>query len=77
MHQGNAEEEHGPCGATIREIKNNGKGLPKIDFVYESRNSNVDAHVLAKSSLYESIGRHVWFIDPPNGVCKTISIVAS
>ena len=71
------EQAHGSCGAIIREIKATAEGFREIEFVHESRNSNVDAHVLAKSSLYESIGRHVWFIDPPNGVCKTISIVAS
>ena len=64
------------CGAIIREIKATAEGFQELEFVHECRNSNVDAHVLAKSSLYESIGRHVWFIDPP-GVSKTISIVAS
>jgi len=46
----------------------------KVDFVHEKRASNVDAHSLAKSSLYDAIGRHVWFLDPPYDVCKTFSI---
>ena len=40
-----------------------------VEVVYESRNSNGDAHRLAKSSISESVGRHVWLLFPPNEVC--------
>lgn len=63
-------------GAIINEIKATAAGFQKIDFVYESRNSNVDAHGLAKNSPFDAIGRHVWLIDPPHGVCKTLAIAS-
>ena len=40
-----------------------------VEVVYESRNSNGDAHRLAKSLIYGSVGRHVRLFFPTNGVC--------
>jgi hypothetical protein len=40
-----------------------------FDLIHESRRSNHDAHGLARSSLYASLARQVWFLQPPNGVC--------
>nr|TKV91397.1 hypothetical protein SEVIR_9G093950v2 [Setaria viridis] len=37
---------------------------------------NVDAHNLARSSLYLQAGRHVWLLEPPEGVCKSYSVTA-
>ena len=31
--------------------------------------STGDAYRLAKSSIYEVVGRHVWLLAPPDGVC--------
>lgn len=45
-----------------------------VSFVHERREANSDAHKLAKESLYENIGRHVWLLAPLNGVCTTINI---
>jgi hypothetical protein len=28
----------------------------------------VDAHNLARSCVYADLGRHVWFVSPPDGV---------
>jgi len=36
----------------------------KANFVYEGWNSNGDAHRIARSSIYNYVGRYVWFIDP-------------
>ena len=41
----------------------------EAEVVYESRKSNGEAHSLAKSSIYNSVGRHVWLLSSPNGVC--------
>jgi hypothetical protein len=38
------------------------------------RRSNVDAHNLARSSIHASLGRHVWLLDPPEGVCKNFDV---
>ena len=41
----------------------------EAEVVYESRKSNGEDHSLAKSSIYNSVGRHVWLLSSPNGVC--------
>jgi hypothetical protein len=38
----------------------------KVDIVHEQRSANVDAHNLARSSIYFQLGRHVWFQAPPD-----------
>ncbi|XP_066347900.1 uncharacterized protein [Miscanthus floridulus] len=45
-----------PYGHIIREIKSCMASFALVEVVYESRNSNGDAHRLAKSSIYESVG---------------------
>uniref|UniRef100_K4AIW4 Uncharacterized protein n=1 Tax=Setaria italica TaxID=4555 RepID=K4AIW4_SETIT len=45
-----------------------------VDFVHERRETNFSAHVLARSSLYETLGRHVWYLEPPAGVCNSYNI---
>jgi len=37
------------------------------EVVHEKRTPNTDAHVLDRNSIYKSLGRHVWFFDPPDG----------
>jgi hypothetical protein len=41
-----------------------GDGLSQVTFVHEYRTSNTDAHRIARSSLYNGEGRHVWFLSP-------------
>ena len=48
-------------GHVIREIKAAMASFEEAVVVYEGRASNIDAHTLARSSIYESEGRHVWF----------------
>ena len=62
-----------PHGHIIREIKAEMASFTLMDVVYESRNSNVDAHRLAKSSIYESVGWHVLAVISTNGVCTKYS----
>ena len=42
------------------------------EFVHEGRASNVDAHNLATSSVYRELGRMVWLLSPPEGVCIAV-----
>jgi hypothetical protein len=56
----------GAYGHVVREIK-----ARASVFVHENRASNVDAHVLARSSIYAPLGRHVWFLEPTDGICST------
>jgi ribonuclease HI len=67
-------EVHGVYGQIVREIKEAGAALTALEVKHENRQSNVDAHNLARSSIHDSLGRHVWLINPPEGVCKTISL---
>ena len=53
----------------ILEIKAGMAIFASVEVVYESRNSNGDAHRLAKSLIYGSVGRHVRLFFPTNGVC--------
>ena len=46
----------------------------RAEVVHEGRASNTDAHALARSSIYESLERHVWFFDPPDGVCTSYAV---
>jgi ribonuclease HI len=61
-------EGRGSYGHIVQEIKARKTTFEKVDIVHEQRSANVDAHNLARSSLYFQLGRHVWFQAPPNGV---------
>jgi ribonuclease HI len=63
----------GPYGHVIQEIKARGASFTLVEFVHEGRMSNGDAHRLVRGSLYEAVGRHVWFISPPEDMCTLYS----
>jgi hypothetical protein len=58
----------GSYGHIVREIKARAATFQGVDFVFEKRTSNLDAHYVARSSIYLQLGRHVWFHNPPDGV---------
>lgn len=55
-------------GRIVQEIKVTAKDFLSVRFIHEHRESNLDAHSLARSSLYKGLGRHIWFFDPPLGI---------
>ena len=59
----------GSYGHIVQEIRARSREFNFVDFVHEGRQSNFDAHVLARSSVYDELGRYVWFVSPPNGIC--------
>ena len=63
----------GAYGHIIREIKARAEDFTEVRFTHEGREANGDAHRLAKGSVHESFGRHVWFITPPDGVCTAVN----
>jgi len=68
--------EHDTLGVyshIVKEIKADAAAFQGMEFVHEKRESNHDAHVLARSTLFSSVGRHVWFFDPLDGVCNSYS----
>ena len=34
------------------------------------RDSNADAYRIARSLIHAKLGRHVWFLNSPDGVCN-------
>ena len=57
----------------VKEIKAYAAAFQGLEFVHEKRESNQDAHVLARSTLLRSIGRHAWFSNPPGDVSNSYS----
>jgi hypothetical protein len=57
----------------IKEIADIRRSIPGAAFKHELRESNVDAHNLAKNSLDLIPGRHVWLLEPPGCVNRTIT----
>ncbi|GJN02011.1 hypothetical protein PR202_ga19322 [Eleusine coracana subsp. coracana] len=53
-------EGKGLYGHVVLEIQARAQGFESVDFVHEGRNSNGDAHSLARSSIYYDVGRLVW-----------------
>lgn len=64
------EESMGQYGQITKEIKATSEQFLNVDFIHERRESNHDAHSLARSAIYDTLGRRVWLIDPPAGVCN-------
>ena len=62
----------GAYGQVVCKIKAAVREFDVFMFAHEGRRSNGDAHDLAKGSLYYSLGRHVWFNDPLDGVSVNI-----
>ncbi|CAN6197568.1 unnamed protein product [Urochloa humidicola] len=59
-------------GYVVHEIQAMKGDFTELDIVHEGRDSNVDAHKLARSSLYFEIGRRVLFLSPLEGICNSI-----
>ncbi|KAM0834234.1 hypothetical protein ACQ4PT_063741 [Festuca glaucescens] len=56
----------------IREAK---RDFDELSFCHERRSSNKEPHNLAKSVVSDDLGRQVWFLSPPNGVCIPMFVV--
>jgi hypothetical protein len=63
------EEGMSPYGQVVKKVWTRAHDFIYVDFAHESRNSNVDAHILARNMISFVIGRHVWLLDLPEGVC--------
>ena len=61
----------GSYGLVVQEIRARSREFNFVDFVHEGRQSNVDSHNLARSCIYANLGRHVWFVSSPDGVCTS------
>jgi hypothetical protein len=61
----------GSYGEIIKEIKARMEDFTLVHIVHVGRRSNVDAYNLSRHCMYESVGRHVWLLSPPNGICNS------
>ena len=61
----------GSYGHIARKIRARSNDFRIVEFIHEGRRSNVDAHNLARSCMYANLGRHVWFVSLPDGVCTS------
>jgi hypothetical protein len=64
-----------PYDQIMKEIQTKAHDFLLVDFVHENRKSNVDAHTLARSLISFDTGRHVWFLEPPFGICNFVDQV--
>ena len=53
---------HSRYGPIVQEINDRRQSSTSAEFFLEGRRSNDDAHLVARSSVILSIGRHVWFL---------------
>lgn len=65
------EEAVGQCGHMIKDIRARQGNLEFFDLIRERRKFNHNAHALARSSVYVSLGRHAWLLHPSDGFCIT------
>lgn len=59
-------EYRGKFSVILQEIKLRAADFALVEFVHERRNSNKEAHGLARSSAYSEYGRHVWLVESPD-----------
>ena len=61
----------GVYGQVIEEVRARMTSFDTAEIVHERREHNADAHNIARSAVYGDVGRHVWLLNPPFGVCNT------
>lgn len=64
----------GPYGQIVKEINDRARVFSAVEFVHENRQVNIDAHCIARSLVLAETDRHVWFVEPPCGVCNYVNL---
>jgi ribonuclease HI len=71
----NMEQDYdGPYTMVISEVKARAQTLGEVTFRHENRVSNSEAHNLARLAVSFSVGRQVWLVEPPDGLCIPYNI---
>jgi ribonuclease HI len=65
----------GKYSMVLDEIKAVSSLFDRVLFKHESRESNYEAHRLARSAVSAEVGRRVWLLEPPTGLCILNDIV--
>jgi hypothetical protein len=53
----------------LDEVKSDASLLQESSFRHESRLSNFESHGLARFAVSRNLGRQVWLLQPPDGIC--------
>jgi hypothetical protein len=61
-------ENLGVFRSILTEIKDRSRFRGGTNFIHERREFNFEAHNLAKMASTLSVGRHVWLLEPPDGL---------
>ena len=61
-------------GAILKEVDRRKDSFQMVSIDHERRESNRDAHALAKYAASLRGGRHVWFTEPPDPFCIPVNI---
>ena len=56
----------GRCGSILKDIVATSSEFCSCSFIFKGRETNLEAHSLAKHTLGLSLGRHVWLLNPPD-----------
>ena len=64
----------GRFSSVLHEIKVRRRDFTSVEFKHEQRESNKEAHSLARSLAYLDRGRHVWLIDSPDHSCIPMNL---
>jgi hypothetical protein len=55
-------------GSILKETSDHARSRGDTTFVHEGRESNGEAHRLARFASSSPAGRYVWFVEPPLGL---------
>jgi hypothetical protein len=53
----------------LKEVKDSVDLLVEVSFRHDNRDSNTEAHMLARSVSSTNVGRQVWLLQPHAGFC--------
>jgi ribonuclease HI len=63
-----SKQSGGPHCMVIKEILSRRSSFQDVFFIHERREANGKAHRLARSTTTLDVGRHVWLVNPPDGL---------
>ena len=59
----------------VKEIRETMELFQQCSFIFEGRETNIEAHSLAKHTLGLSLGRHLWLLNPLDLNCVSMNLV--
>ena len=74
MIKGLQGDHFGVFSSILVEIKDRARQRGDTIFSHERREVNVEAHTLARFATSLPVGRHVWFVSPPDGLNIPVSL---